>query len=353
MYVNIKILCLFVIIKRYFGIQNIVDVVGNEITSDEKLRLLFNDNAHIFPQTQQCYNPVANCYNPTAISNLLFKKSRYTTCLRNPPNLQLNCMNELSQSNDLCSKYSKYITSINCANTGSDFYGNVIWRCYSKLPTGLIFNSTIVLCEGCDSPSDNYKILGSCGIYYGLIIKNMTMNPTLTPSIIPTLIPTVKSNSNFFHSLNVMKLKLKLKLIAIILSITICLIIILLYRVFCLNKINEYSKINTIEEINTNNEINTNKEININAYTDINMGDVKPTNLLHNEAVPLIQKINSTPSSPYVVSPNLIKTNVPLNIFNLYDNSYQKLIPTQNTSNDSLSFSISLSSDDDISSSSS
>ena len=122
-----------------------------------------------------CFNPTTNCFDPITTQSVLFQYGQFTTCSRVSPITQLNCIDGNTISSiGLCAKYSKLITNIKCSNSGSDASGNVIWKCDTNLPRGIMFGSTTVSCEGCINSSDKLKITGSCGIFYQLIKKENT-----------------------------------------------------------------------------------------------------------------------------------------------------------------------------------
>jgi hypothetical protein len=126
-----------------------------------------------------CYNPTTNCFDPTLTQSLLLQANQYTKCSRTTPIQQLTCIDSSNTANtDLCAKYSKYITSIKCSNSGTDDSGNVIWKCESNLPSQVGLGLTTVSCEGCTSSSDKLKISGSCGIFYQLFDKTNSISDT-------------------------------------------------------------------------------------------------------------------------------------------------------------------------------
>lgn len=130
-----------------------------------------------YSQLLSCYNPISTCFNLTTCENLLFQQHKHTTCLKNIPTFQLNCVNNQStETKDLCWLYSKYITSIKCANMGLDDSGNVIWNCDGNLPPNVTLKSSIVNCEKCNSSTNNLKIFGSCGIYYSLVLTKTNLS---------------------------------------------------------------------------------------------------------------------------------------------------------------------------------
>lgn len=132
----------------------------------------------VFSQTI-CFNPSTNCFDPMSTQSVLFQYGQFTSCSRVSPITQLNCIDGNTEGSvGLCAKYSKLITSIKCTNSGIDASGNVIWNCYTNLPTGIMFGTTTVSCEGCTSSSDKLKITGSCGIFYQLLKKPNLQNPS-------------------------------------------------------------------------------------------------------------------------------------------------------------------------------
>ena len=153
-------------------------------------------------QTQTiCGNPSTNCFDPTTTQSLLFQQNQMTSCARTAPINQLNC---IEGSAGLCAKYSNQITSIKCSNSGTDDSNNVIWKCESDLPNGLIFGLTQVSCEGCKSSADELKITGSCGIFYQLV---NTMNNNNNNNIDSNSGSGSGSNSKFFDSDGIKTLK--------------------------------------------------------------------------------------------------------------------------------------------------
>lgn len=140
------------------------------------LSLLFYDK--VLSQTI-CYNPTTNCFDPLSTQSILFQYGQYTTCSRVSPITQLNCFDGNTQDSvGLCTKYSKLISTIKCTNSGFDASKSVIWKCDGNLPTGIMFGTTTVSCEGCISSSDKLKITGSCGIFYQLLKKPNLQNPS-------------------------------------------------------------------------------------------------------------------------------------------------------------------------------
>ena len=165
-----------------------------------------------------CWNPTTNCFDPTTTQSLLFQQNRLTTCARNTPIQQLNCVDgSNSNSAGLCEKYSDKITSVKCSNSGTDESNNVIWKCESNLPDGLIFGSTIVSCEGCKSSTDELKITGSCGIFYELVNTVQTNNLNSNSN------SNSGSDSNLFESYGIKFLEIILivSFIVILCAITI------------------------------------------------------------------------------------------------------------------------------------
>lgn len=215
-----------------------------------------------YSQISYCYNPITTCFDPSITPDLLFQKSQYTTCSRVIPITQLNCVNgQSTETKDLCGLYSKYITSIKCENSGLDDSSNVIWNCEGNLPSNVIFGTNTVSCEGCKSSTDNLKILGSCGIYYSLVLTNDGNEPLHNTNV------NMHSNHNY----------IKLFLVVLILSIIACCIGALLYNLCSFgnrNRRRDYTRINT----NFDNTTNT-------------------SNMVFHEAIPLVQTNVNTISS--------------------------------------------------------
>lgn len=61
--------------------------------------------------------------------------------------------------------------NVRCTNTGNDGR-NIVWECTSNLPTNVKFGSTIVGCEGYDSPNDPYILQDSCGVSNHVVLHS-------------------------------------------------------------------------------------------------------------------------------------------------------------------------------------
>ena len=103
-----------------------------------------------------------------------------------PAILQLNWVENAM----LCNRYASQITNVMCSNKGTDYKGEVIWQCETKMPSAVKFMKTTVSCEGCTSSVDKLKISGSCAIFYQLgsnsnVLPTSPTNPTnpTTPTL--------------------------------------------------------------------------------------------------------------------------------------------------------------------------
>ncbi|KAF2715206.1 DUF1183-domain-containing protein [Pleomassaria siparia CBS 279.74] len=60
-----------------------------------------------------------------------------------------------------------------CNNAGFDYSKeDVQWTCAASLPEEFKLGSTDVICEGYDSPDDEYVLKGSCGVEYRLLLTD-------------------------------------------------------------------------------------------------------------------------------------------------------------------------------------
>jgi hypothetical protein len=97
------------------------------------------------------------------IDTLTLHAGRLTSHRRIPAIPQLKCIND-----PVCNLHQ--VETIRCRNQGSSYSeSDVQWTCTAELPPEFKLGSTEVLCEGYESPEDNYILKGSCGVEYRLL----------------------------------------------------------------------------------------------------------------------------------------------------------------------------------------
>ena len=94
------------------------------------------------------------------VSAITLSKGKMTNSRRVAAIPQLKCVS------GACGEYEPH--SVLCQNVGSDGF-DVQWKCSADLPGGMKLANTEVVCEGYDSPDDEYILRGSCGLEYALI----------------------------------------------------------------------------------------------------------------------------------------------------------------------------------------
>ncbi|KAL0472967.1 hypothetical protein QR685DRAFT_490964 [Neurospora intermedia] len=102
------------------------------------------------------------------IRSLTLLPQSLTTGRRLPPIPQLKC----TSSRLLCALATPHISLMRCVNQGPRYdKEDIQWSCtVPSLPTTLQLGSTDVICEGYDSPDDDYVLKGSCGVEYTLAL---------------------------------------------------------------------------------------------------------------------------------------------------------------------------------------
>lgn len=100
------------------------------------------------------------------IDTLTLRNDMMTKGRRVAPIPQLKCV-----GGDGMGRYE--VDVMRCKNRGSD-YGdeNISWSCTADLPREFKLGATDVICEGYDSPDDNYILKGSCGVEYRLALTD-------------------------------------------------------------------------------------------------------------------------------------------------------------------------------------
>ncbi|KAH0609676.1 uncharacterized protein H6S33_013162 [Morchella sextelata] len=100
------------------------------------------------------------------IDSLTLRSDMMTKGRRVDPIPQLKCV-----GGDGMGRYE--VDVMRCKNRGSD-YGdeNISWSCTADLPREFKLGATDVICEGYDSPDDNYILKGSCGVEYRLALTD-------------------------------------------------------------------------------------------------------------------------------------------------------------------------------------
>ncbi|KAI5842657.1 hypothetical protein DFP73DRAFT_608328 [Morchella snyderi] len=100
------------------------------------------------------------------IDTLTLRSDMMTKGRRVSPIPQLKCV-----GGDGRGRYE--VDVMRCKNRGSD-YGdeNISWSCTADLPREFKLGATDVICEGYDSPDDNYILKGSCGVEYRLALTD-------------------------------------------------------------------------------------------------------------------------------------------------------------------------------------
>jgi hypothetical protein len=100
----------------------------------------------------------------SSVKSLTLDASKLTTGNRSPPVPQLTCTGGNAQ---------RYYTvdTMRCKNTGSSYSSEDIqWTCQASLPPEFKLGSTEVVCEGFNSPEDDWVLKGSCAVGYRLVL---------------------------------------------------------------------------------------------------------------------------------------------------------------------------------------
>lgn len=101
------------------------------------------------------------------IKALTFYKDVETTHRRVPALPQLACV-----AGSGCPYYAP--DTIRCVNSGTSYdEASVEWACTASLPPEFKLGSTNVVCEGYDSPDDDYILKGSCALEYRLLLTDL------------------------------------------------------------------------------------------------------------------------------------------------------------------------------------
>lgn len=122
-----------------------------------------------YPTQAAASIPPPNCFDPKTTSALTFcSDGAMTTSARTSPIAQLACV-----SGNGCS-YGSKISVAQCQNEGQDESGRIQWKCSASLPPQVEFGTTTVSCEGCRNVTDEFKLSGSCGLMYDLLLTETT-----------------------------------------------------------------------------------------------------------------------------------------------------------------------------------
>ncbi|KAF2275202.1 uncharacterized protein EI97DRAFT_434440 [Westerdykella ornata] len=98
------------------------------------------------------------------VQSLTLRKDKMTSHRRVPAIPQLRCVGGSA-------KGLYEVDIMRCKNEGSDYASEDIqWACTASLPEEFKLGSTDVICEGYDSPDDEYVLKGSCGVEYRLVL---------------------------------------------------------------------------------------------------------------------------------------------------------------------------------------
>lgn len=103
----------------------------------------------------------------SSVKTLTFRTGKMTTGRRSSPIAQTICVGGSAQ------KHFQPDT-IRCKNAGSSYSSeDVEWTCTASLPVEFKLGSTEVVCEGYDSPEDEYVLKGSCAVEYRLVLTDV------------------------------------------------------------------------------------------------------------------------------------------------------------------------------------
>ena len=139
--------------------------MGDIWHKEVSLLSIFATLAHL--TTARRFTKSADAVKLNSISALTFHKNRETTHRRVPALPQLTCV-----SGSGCSFYEP--ESIRCTNSGSSYdASSVEWTCSASLPTEFKLGSTEVVCEGYESPDDEFILKGSCALEYRLLLTDV------------------------------------------------------------------------------------------------------------------------------------------------------------------------------------
>lgn len=116
------------------------------------------------PSLAKKYTKTRDAILLSSVKSLTLDSSKLTTGNRSPPVPQLTCSGGNAQ--DLYT-----VDTMRCKNTGSSYTSEDIqWTCQANLPPEFKLGSTEVVCEGFDSPEDEWVLKGSCGVEYRLVL---------------------------------------------------------------------------------------------------------------------------------------------------------------------------------------
>ncbi|KAL7417340.1 hypothetical protein BDY24DRAFT_377553 [Mrakia frigida] len=121
-------------------------------------------------------------YNKVAlksIKTLTFSSDKMTTARRSSPIPQLSCIGPA------CSRYSHYVTVVQCSNMGDDGSGSVQWKCQSDLPSSLRLGKVEVSCEGWSKPGDSNVLQVRRAFRFPLFSVPLLTNASLPDSSQP------------------------------------------------------------------------------------------------------------------------------------------------------------------------
>lgn len=98
------------------------------------------------------------------IKTLTLHGDRLTTSRRGPAIPQLECVGGNARG-------LHAVDVMRCTNAGPDYAPeDVQWTCRASLPREFKLGSTEVVCEGYESPEDEWVLKGSCGVEYRLVL---------------------------------------------------------------------------------------------------------------------------------------------------------------------------------------
>ncbi|CAM9176323.1 unnamed protein product, partial [Ectocarpus sp. 8 AP-2014] len=101
------------------------------------------------------------------VEALTFTRGRLTTSRRTGPIAQLICDGGGGSAG--CPKDPRWqFQTALCKNQGTGDDGQPQWECSADLPADGALGAVTVSCEGYDSPSDPYVLVGSCSLTYSL-----------------------------------------------------------------------------------------------------------------------------------------------------------------------------------------
>lgn len=105
-------------------------------------------------------------FDLTTVQTLTFYKDKMTTGKRHLPISQLECIGGDAEH------WNNEIETIQCYNKGTNEFGDVQWECSTATNGKFKLSQTIVSCEGYMNSDDHYKLAGSCGLKYALLLTD-------------------------------------------------------------------------------------------------------------------------------------------------------------------------------------